>query len=31
MNAAGYIIIGSVGLFCLGLSAVVIYDIARKR
>lgn len=31
MNAAGWIVLGSIGLFCLGVIILVILDIATRR
>jgi len=31
MNAAGWIVLGSIGLFCVGVAGLVVYDIAKNR
>ena len=31
MNAAGWIVLGIIGVFCVGVAGLVVYDIAKKR
>lgn len=31
MNAAGWIVLGSIGVFCVGVSGLVVYDITKNR
>jgi len=31
MNAAGWIVLGIIGVFCVGVAGLVVYDITKNR